>query len=298
MSKSILNMSDEEMANFDPSTLVSDAPDEPSTPADAGDVNADPVDPVDPADADPVGDEVPAPTDEEIPPTNAQADEDDLDPENPDAGKPTDPPSDESKASAKRKAEGEEGEKANKAEEKPVDASKDEPVAVDYKAEYEKLLTPFKANGREMQVTNVDDAVQLMKMGANYNKKMAALKPNLKLMKLLENNGLLDEGKLSFLIDLDKKNPDAINKLVKDSGIDPLDITADKASGYKPSTYTVDDREIELDTVLEDIQDTPSYNRTLEIVSTKWDGASKQLIGKTPQLLKVCLLYTSDAADD
>jgi hypothetical protein len=159
--------------------------------------------------------------------------------------------------------------------------------AVDYKAEYEKLLTPFKANGREIAVSNIDDAIALMQMGANYNKKMAALKPNLKLMKLLENNGLLNEERLSFLIDLEKKNPEAISKLVKDSGLDPLDLDAEKASGYKPNTYTVDDKEMELDTVLDELQGTPSYNRTLDIVSNKWDGPSKQVIANSPQILKV-----------
>ena len=58
---------------------------------------------------------------------------------------------------------------------------------LDYKAEYEKLLKPFKANGRDIQVGSVDDAIALMQMGANYNKKMAALKPNMKLLKMLEN---------------------------------------------------------------------------------------------------------------
>jgi hypothetical protein len=97
----------------------------------------------------------------------------------------------------------------------------------------------------------------------------------------------LSEEKISFLIDLEKKNPEAINKLVKDSGIDPMDLSAEKASAYKQSTYTVDDREIELDTVLDELQGTPSYNRTLEIVSTKWDAASKSVIAGNPQLLRV-----------
>ncbi len=162
-----------------------------------------------------------------------------------------------------------------------------ETKAIDYEAEYKKLLAPFKANGREIKVESVDDAINLMQMGANYNKKMAALKPNLKLMKMLENNGLLSEEKLSFLIDLDKKNPAAINKLVKDSGIDPMEIDAEKAGAYKQPTYAVDDREIELDTVLDEIKDSTTYTRTLEVVGNKWDGASKQVIAQTPQLLKV-----------
>lgn len=162
-----------------------------------------------------------------------------------------------------------------------------ETQALDYEAEYKRLLAPFKANGREIQVKSVDDAVALMQMGANYNKRMAALKPNLKMLKLLENNGLMSEEKISYLIDLEKKNPAAINKLVKDSGLDPMDLDAEKAGEYKPKIHSVDDREIDLDTVLDEIQETPTYTQTLEIVSKKWDGASKQTIASTPQLLKV-----------
>lgn len=168
---------------------------------------------------------------------------------------------------------------------RPVEQEK--PVTVDFEAEYKRLLAPFKANGRDITIGSVDDAISLMQMGANYNKKMAGLKPNLKLMKMLENNGLLTEEKIGWLIDLDKKNPDAINKLVRDSGLNPLDFDAEKAGEYKPKIHTVDDREMELDTVLDDIQGTPSYTRTLAIVSKQWDGASKQVVAGSPQLLKV-----------
>lgn len=158
---------------------------------------------------------------------------------------------------------------------------------IDYKREYERLLAPFKANGREIQVKSVEDAVTLMQMGANYNKKMAALKPNMKLLKMLENSNLLSEEKLSYLIDLDKKNPAAIMKLVKDSGLDPLELDTENAGGYKPNSYAVDERELALDAVLDEIQDTPSYSRTIDVVSNKWDAASKRIVAENPQLLKV-----------
>lgn len=169
----------------------------------------------------------------------------------------------------------------------PVQDKPEKAAALDFEAEYKRLLTPFKANGRDIQVGSVDDAIALMQMGANYNKKMAALKPNLKLMKMLETNGFLSEDKIGFLIDLGRKDPAAINKLVKDSGIDPMDLDAEKAQAYKQSTYAVDDREMELDTVLDELQGTPSYTRTLDVVSNQWDGASKQTISQSPQLLRV-----------
>lgn len=158
---------------------------------------------------------------------------------------------------------------------------------IDYKAEYERLTQPFKANGKEIKVSSVEDAVELMQMGANYSKKMAALKPHLKLIKMLDKHGLMDESKLSYLIDLNGKNPEAIAKLVKDSGIDPMEMDENKADEYKPTSYKVDDREIELDNVLESIKDSPTYQRTISVVSNDWDKVSKEVIANTPQILSV-----------
>ena len=157
---------------------------------------------------------------------------------------------------------------------------------IDYKVQYEALLSPFKANGKDIKVDTVEDARSLMQMGANYNKKMAALKPNLKVVKMLDNHGLLDEGKLSYLIDLSKKDPEAIKKLVKDSGLDPLDIDTDNIA-YKPNTYNVSDNEVALDGILDDIRDTSTFNTTIDIIGNKWDETSKDIIAKDPNIIKV-----------
>ena len=246
-----LNMSDDEINNIDPSTFNQEA----------------------------------APTDEVVENTQDVVDTaDDEQAETEDAPAAVEKDSEEDAAT-----DDPAGNEESNLKEKVADTSfeANEEIKVDYKAEYDRLVAPFKANGREITVKSVDDAIALMQMGANYNKKMSALKPNLKLMKLLENNGLLDETKIGFLIDLEKKNPDAINKLIKDSGLDPLDLDAEKAGEYKPSSYTVDDREMELDSVLDELQESPTYNQTLDIVSNKWDGPSKQVIANSPQLLRV-----------
>jgi hypothetical protein len=165
---------------------------------------------------------------------------------------------------------------------------------LDYKKEYERVMAPFKANGKELSIDSVDEAIQLMQMGANYSQKMTALKPNLKLLKMLENNSLLTEAKLSYLIDLDKKNPDAIKQLIQDSGLDPLDVDTSDNTDYKPSTYTVNDKEIELDAVLEEIQDTSTYSKTIDLVSNKWDEASRKIVVDNPQIIKLINEHVSN----
>lgn len=267
--RSILEMSDEEIANLDPSTFnqeQEEAPVEASQEADPEPTSQEAKEET-PEEASGEGSQGETATEET---KEAQGEETEGGEESP-----------EGKAAATKQG----NEESNPG--KTAEASGDAEQSIDYKAAYEKLTAPFKANGRDIQVSGIDDAISLMQMGANYNKKMAALKPNLKLMKLLENNGLLDEEKLGFLIDLDKKNPDAINKLLKDSGVDPLDLDAEKAGDYKPTRHTVDDRELELDAVLDEIQETPSYSRTLDVISNKWDAASKNVIANSPNLLKV-----------
>ena len=261
--KSPLEMSDEELMNLDPSTL--DQFDQPQ-PAEATGGEAPEV-----AEA---GEAVEEGEQEEIEtpdqPAASLEEEEQVGEE----------------ASVEQEATPVEAPVESKEEETP-EAQVDSGKELDYKAEYEKLLKPFKANGRDIQVGSVDDAIALMQMGANYNKKMAALKPNMKLMKMLENHDLLSEDKLNYLIDLSRKDAGAINKLIKESGIDPLTLDTEKADGYTPKSYKVDEREIELDMVLEQIQHSQAYPKTLEVVSKQWDPASRQVVANSPQLLKI-----------
>lgn len=178
------------------------------------------------------------------------------------------------------------------------EAVKADSTAIDYKAEYEKLTGSFKANGKDMQVGNVDEALTMMKMGANYVKKMTALKPSLKVLKMLETNGLLDEDRLNFLIDIHKNDPAAINKLIADSKIDPLDLSSDKADSYKPGNHSVSDSEMALDEVLQELQGSEHLPRTLELVSRVWDKASKDHVIDQPQIMKVIEGHMSNGIYD
>jgi len=236
-----------------------------------------------------------APT-EEVVDDVIDSDDDEPEEEGDDADETADEPGDTSEDDDKAPEEGSnqfsDDDTANSADSSEDDSEPtketdvDSKEEIDYKVQYEELLSPFKANGKDIKVDTVEDARSLMQMGANYNKKMAALKPNLKVVKMLDNHGLLDEGKLSYLIDLSKKDPEAIKKLVKDSGLDPLDIDTDNIA-YKPNAYNVSDSEVALDGILDDIRDTSTFNTTIDIIGNKWDETSKDIIAKDPNIIKV-----------
>jgi hypothetical protein len=155
----------------------------------------------------------------------------------------------------------------------------------DYKSFYEKIMIPFKANGKMIELKSPDEAIQLMQMGANYTRKMQELTPHRKVLMMLQNNGLMEESKLAFLIDLDRRNPEAIKKLVKDAGIDPLDIDTSKDSAYLVGNHKVTDEEVNFRTVLDDLGSTPEGKNTLQAIHVEWDKASKEVLWKSPELM-------------
>jgi hypothetical protein len=99
---------------------------------------------------------------------------------------------------------------------------------------------------------------------------------------------LLDERKIANLIDLASKDPAAIAKLVKDSGIDPLDIDTSVDSGYQPGNHGISDQEYELDQVLDNLRDTSdTYAKTIDVVANQWDVQSRKIIYDNPVIIEV-----------
>lgn len=150
---------------------------------------------------------------------------------------------------------------------------------------YAKIMAPFKANGREFTPKDPDEVIRLMQMGAGYARKMNALKPNLRMMRALENKGLLDEGKINFLIDLNDRNPAAIQKLLHESKIDPLDLDTSEQPKYTPTNHSVTEEQYRFQETLTDLTSSESGKETAQIIHQKWDKASKEEAFKNPDII-------------
>ena len=148
-----------------------------------------------------------------------------------------------------------------------------------------RIYQPFKANGVEIQARNEDEVITLMQKGANYTKKMQGLKPHLKLLKTLEVNGLLDADKINYLIDLSKNNPKAINKLVKDADYNQYDHGGEEDEDYTPNDYQVSDSQMEIQSVLDEIKHTDTFQACLDVIGKKWDNDSKVAFLDKPQYI-------------
>lgn len=213
------------------------------------------------------------PTDQQ--PTDNDDDADDADDNKSEPVEPVDKPADASLEPAPKQVE---EKPANKpaAEQAPIVSAEDQLA---------KLFAPIKASGRTLQISSVEEAIQLAQKGLNYHDKMAGLKPSLNIVRTLEREGLLDPNKINELIDLYKKKPEAIAKLVKESGVDLLDIDDKQVAAYKPDHYGLSDAETALEDTMAELKQSPSYERVITFAGNQIDNASKQLIIKNPHVL-------------
>ena len=152
---------------------------------------------------------------------------------------------------------------------------------------YDQVMKPFKANGREIQLRSPEEAIRLMQMGAGYGRKLQDMQPHLKTLRMLEKNNLLDQNKLGFLIDVNAKNPEAIKKLIKDSGIDPLDLNMEDNTNYRPTDHSVSDNEIAFSEALKDVSSQPGGRDTIQHINSTWDQQSKEFLWGNPEVLTV-----------
>lgn len=169
----------------------------------------------------------------------------------------------------------------------PAAGSKEaEPKAeqVDYEAFHKEIMKPFKANGKEIQLKDLGEVRQLLQQGANYTRKMQAIAPHRKLLTMLESNSLLSEDKLSFLIDLEKGDPAAVQKLLKDKGIDAMSIDTEAETNYTGGAHKVTDTDVAFNTNLRELSSTDEGNKTLDVVNA-WDDASKAELFSDPDLM-------------
>ena len=171
-----------------------------------------------------------------------------------------------------------------------VDKDKDDDQTIEYtelKEIKDKIFSEFKANGKLIKVDNVEQVISLMQMGANYTQKMTQIKPQLKTLQMLEANGIKDESQLSFLIDLHKKNPSAIAKLIKDAELDAHTLDETEAESYVSSDYSITDAQFNFKQVTEELRSDPSlkYPELMQAVGT-FDIKSKNELLNNPHVLK------------
>lgn len=176
---------------------------------------------------------------------------------------------------------------ADAAEAEKKEGEPEEQVAPDYAAFYNKIIAPLKANGKTIDIKSEDDVIRLMQMGAGFGRKMQDIQPHLKTLRFLEANNLLgvDQKDLAFLVDLRNKNPDAIKKLVKDAGIDPLDFNNEEEVKYTTTIPEVSDQQVAFAEALDNLNMVEGGNETIRIANRDWDAKSHEKLMEEPSII-------------
>jgi hypothetical protein len=167
------------------------------------------------------------------------------------------------------------------------DAAATPPAEPDYKAIYEQLFgKPIRAAGQDITLHTPEEVISLVQKGVGFHSKLNRIHNELKYVEMLRNNGLLDEQKLSHLIDVQAGKPGAIKKLLDSVKVDPLTLDSAEASTYAPSDHRVTDEQVKFQSVVSDLSAT-EHGRKLLTDANGWDQATKAEIYRSPEVLSV-----------
>lgn len=166
---------------------------------------------------------------------------------------------------------------------KPEDPAVIQAAALDF---YSKVTAPFKADGKDIQVRSPEDAVRLMQMGVNYSRRMQEMKPLRAQNEMLKAHGLDNPEKLNFVIELMNGKPEAIQKLLKDKKIDPIDIDTTKDVAYKPNDYQIDAKSMAFREAIDATLASEGGPELIKDINTSWDDVSKEALRDQPAIFQ------------
>ena len=160
--------------------------------------------------------------------------------------------------------------------------TKEQKTEIDYKAQYEEIFKPFKANGKELTPKDINDIRTLMQKGANYTQKMQDIKPYRRVVESLNKAGI-NEDSLNLLIDVHNGDPEAIKKVIQLHKLDPMEFDLEDIK-HVNKNHMVSDAEVEYAQTLDDVES--SLPQITELLSKRWDSSSKEKVLSDPRILK------------
>lgn len=171
---------------------------------------------------------------------------------------------------------------------------------IDYKKQYEELLTKskkatdfydkvagveIKANGQmTTSFTDPDKILQSQQMMYNYSDKMAGFKQYRPFMSPLKDRGMLDDpAKFDLAMSLVDGNQDALKQHIKNLNIDPMELDMDEIN-YAAEAQTSSRELIEIEDALDVASNYGVKDRVFDTVMKQWDDSSYAEFAKNPDI--------------
>lgn len=147
------------------------------------------------------------------------------------------------------------------------------------------VTSEFKANGQKVKVDNPEDIRQLMQYGMNYHKKMAELAPKRRILKALEQHGLVDESKVNFAIELLNGKPEAIAQLLKQHEVDTYNLPDLEDTPYQANDYLPNEAKLTFDETVDELRSTEAGKKAINFIA-EVDASAFQKIFNNPNIAR------------
>ena len=149
----------------------------------------------------------------------------------------------------------------------------------------EQVLKTYKvkANGTEFEF-NEEELLKLAPKAMDYTRKMQEIAPWRKTISALKQEDISQED-LNLMIDVLKGDKDAMQSMLKRTGVDALDLDAEAETNYAPNDYGKSTVELDIEEVTSSISQDKEYVITHDVISKQWDNKSKDEFISNPQLI-------------
>lgn len=196
-------------------------------------------------------------------------------------------------------------------EEEPQGEPQEQPQVeeeIDYKAFYDEVTAPIRADGRDFTIKSSEDLRNLVSKGLDYTQKTQQIAPYRKTLAFLRDNNALDDTKLSYMVDLINKDEKAVKQLIREMTAEPKEEGKQKLELYDldpeqedesqryhfQNKNTITDEQLNFRETFDEVNASEGGNAFLNKINQKFDSSSLDYLYQNPQAIK--LLYQADRA--
>ena len=164
----------------------------------------------------------------------------------------------------------------------PTDAPDETPSA---NSETPQKFKPLRMNGKDVSINSMEELYALASAGGQFTQKMQEISQYKKSLAVMQKNGLTEQD-LSLLIEARNGNKDALASILKQSGVDTLELEDEPSEGYQPGAYVPTDMEVSLMDVQREISSDPEYQITQNVVNNMLDNQSQDMLVQNPSMIR------------
>ena len=185
---------------------------------------------------------------------------------------------------------------AKKADKAKPDVTEDKQLDNEGLANFHKALTaPLKAAGHEFTLDDPNQIRELVSKGLDYTRKMQQISNLRGIGEILREHDMLDPVKLAYAVDLANHKPEAIARLIKESGVDTFELGDDVADSYQATPANIEGKakEVSVREIVEQYKDDENFNSVFN-EARQWDNESQVTLVNNPEVLHLLAAHANN----